>query len=148
MVFQEPPPDPPDTEDVHELSGPLALMASDQAAPEYSIEIWSEKGINIKMPDQMLYRLNTLTSVPLDEETAFTAPADAVLAPNTGYYVKIIGATQVAWDMDRQVDSDAAAGWLLDNGLMYQSEGANAWTRYVPNAIVAIRGTALSEPVE
>ncbi len=89
-----------------------------------------------------LYTLSTPTSVPLDEEVAFMAPADAVLDPNTSYYVRIIGATQVAWDMDREVDGGTAGGWSLHTGLTHQSEGGNAYSTYVPNAIIAVRGTA------
>lgn len=148
VVLLEPPPDPPDTEDVHEMTGLHSRAVFKQAAPQYRIEIWTEKGINIKMPDEVLYTLITPASVPLGEQVAFTAPAEAALAPNTGYYVRIVGATQVAWDMDRQVDSGAAPGWSLDQGLMHQSEGANTWARYVPNAVITIRGTALSTPVE
>ena len=138
VVLLEPPPVPPDTEDVHER--PRSLARAD--APEYRVEIWSEKGIIITMPGQKLYTLNTPTSVPLDEEVAFIAPADAVLDPNTSYYVRIIGATQVAWDMDREVDEDTAGGWSLHTGLTHQSEGGNAYSTYVPNAIIAVRGTA------
>ncbi len=143
VVLLVPPPDPPDTEDVHELSGLRSKAALEQAAPDFTIEIWSEKGINIKMPDELLYTLITPPSVPLGEAVAFTAPPDTVLDPNTSYYVKIIGATQVAWDMDREVDAGAAEGWSLHTGLMYQSVGANTYITYVPNAIIAVRGTAL-----
>ena len=142
VVLQVPPPDPPDLEDVHELSGPKSSAEPVPPASVPSVEIWSEKGINIKMPGRMLHRLIAPPSVPLDEAVAFTAPPGTALAPNTSYYVRIMGATQVAWDMDREMDSVAADGWSLHAGLMHQSEGANAYATYVPNAIIAVRGTS------
>lgn len=146
VVLLEPPPDPPDTEDVHEMTGLHSRAVFKKAAPQYRIEIWTEKGINIKMPDEVLYTLIAPDLIPMGEQVAFTAPVDAVLSPNTGYYVRIIGATQLAWDMDRQVDSGVAEGWSLRAGLLHQSEGGNAYGHYVPNAVISIRGTALSGP--
>ncbi len=52
VVLLVPPPDPPDTEDVHEQPGSLVR----EAAPEYRVEIWSEKGTIITMPGQRLLR--------------------------------------------------------------------------------------------
>ena len=98
------------------------------------------------MPDELLYTLIAPTSLLLGEAVAFTAPSDAVLDPNTSYFVRIIGATQLAWDMDREVDSGAADGRSLHTGLMHQSEGANAYATYVPNAVIAVRGTPVAGP--
>ena len=144
VVLLVPPPDPPDTDGVHEMAGLQTRALLEQPAPEYRIEIWTEKGVNIKIPDELLYTLITPASVPLGEQVAFTAPAEAVLAPNTGYYVKIFGATQVGWDMDREVDSGSAEGWSLRAGSLYQGVGSSGYAQYVANAVVSLRGTVLS----
>ena len=149
----------PDPEEVTEMSDTgtgsqlqLAGIATDAEpeplVPQPSVEIWSQKGRNITMPDDLLYRLISPPSVPLDESVTFQAPSDTVLDPNTSYYVRITNAIQVGWDMDRHVDNGTADDWSVINGLMYQSEGANAWANFVPNAIVSISGVALAEPVE
>ncbi len=148
---------PPVPEEVDERSVPpsgsqpeLGDIATDTEPPatQLRVEIWSRKGINITMPDKLLYRMISPASVTLEEAVAFGAPPDAVLDPDTSYYVRIVNAIQVGWDMDREADSGTAVGWSLERGLMYQSEGANAWTTFVPNAVVAISGTALRAPAE
>ena len=144
----------PDPEEVEEQSGPQSSVVlqrdgtgtdvePEQPAPQASVEIWSQIGRRIKMPGEPLYRLISPPSVPLDEEVAFGAPPGTILTPNTTYYARIVDAIQVGWDMDREMDSGTADGWSLANGLMYQSEGANAYVTYVPNATISVRGVAL-----
>ena len=112
-----------------------------------SMEIWTQKGTVITYrPDQMLYRLISPPPVPTCEPVTFTAPPGTTLAPNTTYYARYVDAPIIAWDYDRQLDSGTAAGWSLENGLMSQSLGGNAYSRYRPNAIIAIRGFALPAP--
>lgn len=152
VIPQERTPDPEEVTEMSDSRTNLRLQIADSSThsgPEFEatrprVEIWSQKGRNITMPDELLYALITPQSVPLGEAVAFTAPPGTTLDADTSYYVRIIDVIQLGWDLDRDIDSDAADGWSLDDGLMYQTEGASAWGNYAVNAIVAIRGTALS----
>ena len=118
-------------------------VPSDQA----SMEIWTQKGTPISYrPDQMLYRLISPPPAPTCEPVTFTSPPGTILAPNTTYYARYVGAAIISWDYDRKLDGGTAPGWSLENGLMSQSLGGNAYARYRPNAVIAIRGFALPTP--
>ena len=109
-----------------------------------SMEIWTQKGTPLTYrPGKLLYRLISPPPMPTCEPVTFTAPPGTTLAPNTTYYARYVDAGVIAWDYDRQLDSGTATGWSLEDGLMSQSLGANAYTRYRPNGIIAIRGIAL-----
>ena len=115
-------------------------VPSDQA----SMEIWTQTGtILTYRPNKMLYRLISPPPVPACEPVVFAAPPGTILAPNTTYYARFVDAAIIAWDYDRELDSGTTPGWSLEDGLMSQSLGANAYTRYRPNAIISVRGTAL-----
>ena len=112
-----------------------------------SMEIWTQKGTPITVrPGQLLHRLISPPPVPTCEPATFAAPPGTSLAPNTTYYARYVDAPVIAWDYDRQLDGGTAAGWSLEDGLMSQSLGANAYSRYRPNAVIAIRGYALPAP--
>lgn len=118
-------------------------VPSDQA----TMEIWTQKGTVITYrPGQMLYRLISPPPVPTCEPVTFTTPPGTTLAPNTTYYARYVDASIIAWDYDRELDSGTAEGWSLENGLMSESLGGNAYGRYHPNAVIAIRGFALQAP--
>ena len=112
-----------------------------------SMEIWTQKGTPLTYrPDRLLYRLISPPPVPTCEPVTFTAPPGTILAPNTTYYARFVDAPTIAWDYDRQLDIGTATGWSLEDGLMGQSLGAGAYTRYRPNAIISVRGVALLGP--
>ena len=118
-------------------------VPSDQA----SMEIWTQKGTPITYrPGQMLYRLISPPPVPTCQPVTFTAPPGTTLAPNTTYYARYVDAPIIAWDYDLELDAGTAERWSLENGLMSQSLGGNAYSRYHPNAIITIRGSALPGP--
>ena len=112
-----------------------------------SMEFWTQKGTPLTYrPGKLLHRLISPPPVPTCEPVTFTAPPGTTLTPNTTYYARYVDAPVIAWDYDRQLDGGTAAGWSLEDGLISQSLGANAYTRYRPNAVIAIRGYALPAP--